>query len=193
MKVEHTSSTKLLNMNKAVFLDRDGVLNDAIVRDGLPFSPRRREEFILSSGAMDFCNGLKALGYLLVVATNQPDVGRGIVDQAVIEDMHALMCSCLPIDHVAVCYASGKEPVPDPNRKPLPGMLLESATRFHINLSESWMVGDRWRDVACGKFAGCRTVFIDYGYSEELCAKPDFIVKNLAETLTAISENKPGF
>lgn len=173
-------------MLRAIYLDRDGVINNAIVRDGLPYSPRRVEEFVISEGSLEFCEALKSHGFILIVATNQPDVGRGIVAKEVIERMHALMCERLPIDHVEVCYSGGHELIPDLNRKPLPGMLINTAVNLGIDLNSSWMVGDRWRDVACGKAAGCRTVFIDYGYSEELVEKPDFIVTNLDEAKNAI-------
>lgn len=173
-------------MNRAVFLDRDGVLNNAIVRDGLPYSPRTLEEFEISSGAVDFCRRLKNAGYLLIVVTNQPDVGRGKIKQHLVEHMHEILCSAISIDEVKVCYASGSEVPPDPNRKPKAGMLLDASVESVIDLKQSWMVGDRWRDVECGKTAGCKTIFIDYGYQEELLVEPDFTVISLDEACNVI-------
>ena len=100
--------------------------------------------------------------------------------------MHEILCSAVLIDEVKVCYASGSEMPPDPNRKPKAGMLLDASVESVIDLAQSWMVGDRWRDVACGKTAGCKTIFIDYGYREKLLAEPDFTVSCLNEACSII-------
>ena len=172
-------------MPKAVFLDRDGVLNPPIVREGRPYPPVSAEEFAVYPDAAEACALLKKAGYLLVVATNQPDVGRGTLAQSAVEAMHAKLRRLLPdLDRVEVSYAPGQEPPgvpPDPDRKPRPGMLLRAARDLGIDLAASFMVGDRWRDIDCGLAAGCRTVFIDRGYVEELRAQPDHICGNVLE------------
>lgn len=171
---------------RAVFLDRDGVINRATERDGKPYPPRTIAEFEIYPEVPAACAKLKAAGFLLVVATNQPDVGRGTLEQSVVERIHAHMTSVLPIDLVEVCYDSGQGPSDSDCRKPKPGMLLRAARELGIDLARSWMVGDRWRDVDCGYAAGCKTIFVDRGYAEELRQKPDFRAKNLAEAAEII-------
>ena len=173
-------------MKRAVFLDRDGVINRALERDGKPYPPTCLGEFEILPGVSEACAKLKQAGFLLVVATNQPDVGRGTLAQSVVEAIHAHMAKVLPIDRVEVCFHPGKGASDCGCRKPKPGMLLRAARELGIDLAQSWMVGDRWRDVDCGHAAGCRTVFIDYGYDEALRQKPDFTVKNLVEATQVI-------
>jgi D-glycero-D-manno-heptose 1,7-bisphosphate phosphatase len=168
-------------VQRAVFLDRDGVINRALKRDGQPQAPASLSEFEILPEVPEACHRLKRAGYLLVVATNQPDVGRGALKKEAVEIIHAEMCRQLPIDRVEVCYHPGKGVSHCDCRKPRPGMLLRAARELGIDLTQSWMVGDRWRDVDCGHAAGCRTIFIDRGYAEELRQKPHFSVGNLAE------------
>jgi len=172
-------------MNRAVFLDRDGVINAAVVRDGKPYPPASVEEFRLLPGVPEACTRLKAAGFLLVVATNQPDIGRGSQSREAVEAMHQVMCGLLPIDRVEMCSHGGGEDRCE-CRKPAPGMLLQAAAALGIDLRQSYMVGDRWRDVDCGAAAGCKTIFVDYGYSEALRAVPDYIVKSLSEAADVI-------
>ena len=164
-------------------MDRDGTLNVQVIREGLAYAPASVAEFRLFPGVPEACRALHAAGYVLIVATNQPDVGRGTQSLAVVEAMHAELRRQIPeIEKVDVCYSPGLPgSPPDPRRKPEPGMLLESAQEFGLDLARSWMIGDRWRDVDCGKNAGVRTVFIDFGYVEQLHAAPDFTVKSFAE------------
>jgi D-glycero-D-manno-heptose 1,7-bisphosphate phosphatase len=164
--------------NRAVFLDRDGVLNEPIVRDGKPYPPHRIEDFRLLPGVEGACASLRAAGFRLIVATNQPDVGRGQLAREVVEKMHARLRELLPIDRIEVCYDPGGERT-SPFRKPKPGMLLHSAELLGIDLQSSYMVGDRWRDIDCGHAAGCRTVFIDRGYFETLREQPDLRAADL--------------
>ncbi len=170
-----STATKL---HRAVFLDRDGVINRAILRNGLPYAPTQLAEFEILPGVAEACAKLKAAGFLLVVATNQPDVGRGDVRQEVVEDIHGYMCGQLPLDRVEVCYHPGKGFECD-CRKPKPGMLLDAARELGVDLAQSWMVGDRWRDIDCGHAAGCQTILIDYHYAEALRQTPDFRVTSL--------------
>jgi D-glycero-D-manno-heptose 1,7-bisphosphate phosphatase len=176
-------------MVKAVFLDRDGVINRAFVREGKPYPPHSLEEFVILDGVRDACRELKAGGYSLVVATNQPDVGRGTMAREVVEEIHAAMCSELPIDRVEVCYDQGS---PSDCRKPAPGMLLRAARALDIDLAKSYMVGDRWRDIDCGFAAGCQTIFIDYNYAEELHHRPDFRAASLLEAAWLILKKETG-
>lgn len=172
----------------AVFLDRDGTLNLQVIRGGKPYPPQSVEEFKLFPDAAAACSRLAAAGYVLVVATNQPDVGRGTQSRDVVETMHANLRRMIPeIARVEVCYAPGTTAsAPDPRRKPEPGMLLDAARELGLDLSRSWMVGDRWRDIDCGHRAGVRTVFIDFGYAEELQTPPDFTVRSIGEAAETI-------
>jgi D-glycero-D-manno-heptose 1,7-bisphosphate phosphatase len=167
----------------AVFLDRDGTLNRQIIRDGKPYPPNTLAEFELFPGVPEACASLAAAGFILVVATNQPDVGRATQSAAVVESMHARLLTLVPsLTRIEVCYAPGTAHSPhlpaDPRRKPAPGMLTDAALLLDLDLSRSWMIGDRWRDIDCGKRAGVRTVFIDFGYDEILQAPPDFTVRS---------------
>lgn len=176
-------------MKPAVFLDRDGTLNVQVVRDGKPFPPASLAEFQLFSDAQESCRSLARAGYVLVVATNQPDVGRGTQAQPVVEAMHARLREWIPeIARVEACFAPGQGVAhpEDYRRKPAPGMVHDAARQLDLDLTRSWMVGDRWRDIDCGKRAGLRTVFIDFGYAEELREAPDYIVKSLSEAAKII-------
>ena len=173
-------------LRPAVFLDRDGTLNVPVIREGKPYPPHTVDEFQLFAEAPAACRALRAAGFILVVATNQPDVGRGTTPLAVVESIHARLRLLVPeIERIEVCYDPGQGE-PSLRRKPEPGMLLDAAAALGIDLGRSWMVGDRWRDVDCGQRAGVRTVFIDLGHAEELRATPDFTVKSIAEAAQVI-------
>jgi len=181
-------------LKPAVFLDRDGTLNAPLVRDGKPYPPATPDEFVLIDGVAEACACLAAAGFILVVATNQPDVGRGTQTRESVEAMHARLLQLISsIARVEVCYAPGGELPPSPDRKPAPGMLLRAARELGLDLSRSWMVGDRWRDVDCGHNAGVKTIFIDWGYNEKLRAKPDYTVQTFSEAARIIlARHQPG-
>lgn len=173
---------------RAIFFDRDGTLNLQVVREGKPYPPATPEEFSLFPEAAGCCRRLKEAGYLLGVATNQPDVGRGTQSREAVESMHRKMLESLPLDFVEVSY-DATDAESGGRRKPAPGMLLGAARAHGIDLGQSWMVGDRWRDIDCGARAGCRTIFIDWGYREDLRLPPDFIVHSLAEATNIILQH----
>jgi D-glycero-D-manno-heptose 1,7-bisphosphate phosphatase len=180
------SPTPAGQLRPAVFLDRDGTLNLQVIREGRPYPPARTEDFRLYPGVPAACRVLKSAGYLLVVATNQPDVGRGTQSQATVEAMHRRLRALLPeIDHIEVCYDPDRGDA-SRRRKPEPGMVLDAAASLGIDLRRSWMVGDRWRDIDCGRSAGLRTVFIDFGYNEPLIAPPDFTVSGFPQAAEII-------
>ena len=181
------------SLRPAVFLDRDGTLNRQVIRDGKPYPPQTVADFALFPDVPEACAQLAAAGFVLVVATNQPDVGRGTQSQAIVEAMHAKLQQLVPqLARIEVCYAPGldQNAPPDPRRKPEPGMLLDAARELGLDLARSWMVGDRWRDIDCGKRAGVRTVFIDFGYAEELRAQPDVTVRSFGDAAAAILRSR---
>jgi D-glycero-D-manno-heptose 1,7-bisphosphate phosphatase len=152
-----------LAARRAVFLDRDGVLNRALVRDGRPYPPLTLDMFEILPGVPEVVRRLHDAGFLLIGATNQPDVARGTQSRDVVEAMNTRLLDAMPITAILVCYEDGDN---CPRRKPNPGLLLEAAEMYGVDLSQSFMVGDRWRDVEAGRRAGCRTVFLDLGYAE---------------------------
>jgi D-glycero-D-manno-heptose 1,7-bisphosphate phosphatase len=175
---------KEVSLRHAVFLDRDGVLSRSLLRDGKPLAPTTVEEFELLPGVADALNNLHAAGFLLVVVTNQPDVSTGVTRREAVEEMHRRLREWLPVDEIKVCYhveADGCD-----CRKPKPGMLLAAAHERGIDLKSSWMVGDRWRDVAAGKSAGCRTILVECHYAERKAEAPDFAVQSLPEAAEII-------
>jgi len=165
-------------LRPCLFLDRDGVVNESVVRDGKPFPPATPEEVRYISGIHELCEFARQTGWLVIIATNQPDVGRGTMEQSTVEAIHHRMLQDLALDDIEVSYDPGQGQ-PSVFRKPAPGMLFHAAEKHGIDLASSVMIGDRWRDVACGKAAGCRTIFIDYAYDEAMNETPDFTVPNL--------------
>jgi D-glycero-D-manno-heptose 1,7-bisphosphate phosphatase len=165
-------------LRKAVFLDRDGVLIRSEVVAGKPIAVQDIAGMEILPGVGEACRRLKAVGYLLVIVTNQPDVGRGKAVQNVVEAMNASLAVTLGIDAVRVCFHDGYSPCAC--RKPRPGMLLDAARTLGINLAESFMIGDRSGDIEAGQAAGCRTVHIAWGHGEALKAVPDFTAPDLA-------------
>jgi D-glycero-D-manno-heptose 1,7-bisphosphate phosphatase len=168
---------------KAAFLDRDGVLNKIGYRGSTPIPPQTVEDFELYEDAPSSLSRLKDAGFLLVVVTNQPDVGRGLQSMQLVEKMHEILLEKLPIDRIEVCY-SGDDA--DYRRKPNPGMLLDAAAALHIDISSSYMIGDRWRDIDAGLAAGCSVVYIDRGHAEGLRQLPHFSVSTLQLAVNTI-------
>lgn len=173
-------------MNRAVFLDRDGVINRALVRDGKPYPPANLAALEILPNVADAMRSLHAAGWLLIVVTNQPDVARGTAKLVDVEAIHCYLKQCLPIKEVRVCYHDSSDGCNC--RKPLPGALFAAAKAHDIDLAVSYMVGDRWRDMEAGEHAGCKTIFIDHGYAEKQPVKFDHCVRSLVEAAKVILE-----
>jgi D-glycero-D-manno-heptose 1,7-bisphosphate phosphatase len=149
----------------AVFLDRDGVLNESVVRNGVPHPPDNVESVRLCEGVETACRRLVDAGLPLFVVTNQPDIARGTTTPETVEAINAHLRSILPITEIAVCSHDDADNCAC--RKPRPGLLLDLANRHDIDISKSVMVGDRWRDLEAGIAAGTSTVWIDRMYTEQ--------------------------
>ena len=163
----------------AVFLDRDGVINRPVIRDGKPYPPTRVEELEVLPHVRQALVRLHDAGFRLVVVTNQPDVARGTQRREVIDTMHARLAAALPIDEFRVCDHDDRDGCVC--RKPKPGLLEAAAQEGGLDLAASFMVGDRWRDMEAGRRAGCTTIFIDWGYEERRPEHPDVIVQSLPD------------
>lgn len=170
--------------SRAVFLDRDGVLVIPEFCDRRSYAPKRLEDFRLYPDALRSVSSLKAAGYRVIIVTNQPDVGAGIVERAVVEAMHQQLLRELPVDDIEVCYHTKQDGCDC--RKPKPGMIMRAARRHAIDCANSIMVGDRASDVEAGRAAGCRTIFIDLGYRDENPERPDHVVSSLGEAAAVI-------
>ena len=171
-------------MVRAVFLDRDGVINANLERNGKPVAPTSLAEFRILPGAANAVRRLKDAGFLIVVVTNQPDVRTGLTPKATVEAMHDEIRRQMPIDDFSICFHVDADNCAC--RKPKPGLILEAAKKYGIDLASSYIVGDRWRDVLAGQAAGCRTIFVDYGFVQDQPATADQTVKSLAEAAELI-------
>lgn len=173
-----------MTARRAVFVDRDGVINANMERDGRPVAPTTLEDFRLLPGVEDAVRRLRDAGLVVIVVTNQPDIATGRTTRATVEAMHALIRARLPVDDIRMC------PHVDADhcacRKPKPGMILAAASERGIDLAASYVVGDRWRDIAAGRAAGCLTILVDNGYEPDRSHPPDAVVRSLTEAVDYI-------
>lgn len=173
-------------MKLAVFLDRDGVINKPVIKQGQPYSPRRFDEFTLIDGVAECLLRLRLAGWLNIIVTNQPDISRGIIAPQVLNAINQQIEDTLAVDDIVVCPHDDTDNCDC--RKPRSGMLLKAAQKWNINLSKSFMIGDRWKDAEAGKEAGCITILIDYPYNAG--AKADFRVSDLSSAVELILRNE---
>jgi D-glycero-D-manno-heptose 1,7-bisphosphate phosphatase len=178
---------------RAVFLDRDGVLNRTTVHDGVPHPPAHVGEVDVLPGVPEALAMLAAEGLLRIVVTNQPDVARRTQTREAVEAINTHLMQQLPLDAVYTCYhqdADGCE-----CRKPRSGMLAMARDAYDLDLAASFLVGDRWSDIAAGRAAGCTTFLLDLPYSQSHRCSPDFRVPDLlhaAETIVRIVRPQAG-
>ena len=175
-------------MNRAVFLDRDGVLNGLVIRNGRPTAPFLLDELQIVPGVPEALAALRAAGFQLIVVTNQPDVVRGHAVKADVEAINASMRARLPLDEIRVCYHDDGDGCAC--RKPKPGMLYAAAVEREIELARSFLVGDRWRDIGAGKAAGCTTILVN-AFPESARTQPDVELRDLSAAADWITR-RPG-
>lgn len=166
---------------RAVFLDRDGVLNEATVQGGVPHPPATPRDLVVVPGAAGACRALKRAGLVLIMVTNQPDLARGTAMRADVDAIDAALQRRLALDDVFMC------PHDDADgcrcRKPRPGLLVDAAARWNVRLDASVMVGDRWRDIEAGRRAGCATVLVRRDSAERSTVVPDRVVDTLGDAV----------
>lgn len=164
---------------RAVFIDRDGVINNALIKDGNPHPPIHWTELEIMPGVHEALELLREAGFVLIVVTNQPDVARGIQTREMVQKINSILIEKLPIDDIRVCYHDDFEGCEC--RKPAPGLIVGAARDHQVDLALSYMVGDRWKDIEAGKQAKCQTVFIDHHYAETRDVDPTVRVGTLME------------
>ena len=173
-------------MRKAVFLDRDGVINKIFINNNLPSSPPTFDQLEILPGVKESILRLKKLNFVCLVATNQPDVSRGKIEKKTVVKMNNYIKNELKIDDIFVCYHDDNDNCAC--RKPKPGLLLEASKKWNINLKKSYMIGDRSKDIEAGSRAGCKTIFIDCNYKEAKPKKPDFTSDSLLNSVRIIEK-----
>jgi D-glycero-D-manno-heptose 1,7-bisphosphate phosphatase len=169
---------------RAVFLDRDGVINHTVLRRGAARAPQDLSEWVWIDGVHETLATLRARGYLLFVCTNQPDVSRGWQTREQVDVFHALVARELPIARIYACFHDNEADCAC--RKPRAGMLLEAHAEFSVDLAHSFMVGDRASDIEAGRSAGCRTVHLRHDDDRSPATGADHEIRALAELLAII-------
>lgn len=172
--VQNTSTT-VSRGRGALFLDRDGVLNKLVVRDGRLVSPRKIEDFAIVDGASTLLAAVRKFGVSCFVVTNQPDIGRGLMQLVELQKMHDQLRQHLPLTDVAYCPHDDRDGCDC--RKPKPGMLCDLAGKWNVSLAQSVFIGDTERDIEAGKRAGCYTILLS---SQVLGCRPDWQAATLA-------------
>ena len=171
-------------MRKAVFLDRDGVLSKAFIKNGKSFAPKSLKDFKLFSGSKNSVKKLQLSGFMVIVVTNQPDVGRKLISKKVLKKMHDKLKKKTKVDAIYTCTHS--QNMNCYCRKPKPGMILEAAKKYKINLKNSFMIGDRPSDITAGQKANCRSIFLDKKYFEKNPENQEATFTNLAQAVNYI-------
>ena len=175
-------------MRKAVFLDRDGVINKAFIKDGLPTSPNSLDELEILPGVKESVLRLKKLNFVCLVVTNQPDVTRGKINKNTVIEINNFLLKEIKLDDFFVCYHDDKDNCDC--REPKPGLLLQASKKWDVNLKKSFIVGDRWRDIQAGEKVGCKTIFLEYNYKDIKPKNPNFITDTLLNATYIIEKTK---
>src|SRR6266508_1821411 len=173
-------------MRRAVFLDRDGVLAEAVVRDGRALAPLSLDEFSIVADAGEQVARLRQAGFLCILFTNQPELARGLLAPETLEAMHQRLQAEVELDDLYVCPHT-----PDDGcecHKPKIGMLRAAAERWDVSLADSYVIGDRWRDIGASHAAGCYSVLVERAYSA--CDNADARVSTLAQAVDVVLERE---
>lgn len=160
----------------ALFLDRDGILVEVVRRGAVISSARTWEEFQVRAGAAEVLRECAQLGYFTVLVTNQPDVARGLLSPQLLEEFHRELVRQIPLDALEVCPEDGHHP----RRKPNPGMLLDAARAWNLDLSRSYMLGDSPKDAAAANAAGVQSILLRTDYNRDF-AGPTLWIDRMEE------------
>jgi D-glycero-D-manno-heptose 1,7-bisphosphate phosphatase len=164
------------------------LVNKAVIKDRKPYAPKNLAELEILPGVLQALNNLYQREYKLIVVTNQPDVARGTVRIETVKEINSFLQSRLPIDDFFCCFHDDSDRCEC--RKPKSGAILSAAQKYDIDLAQSFMIGDRWRDIEAGISAGCKTIFLDYGYDEKQPTHLDYRTQSLYEASKIILGEK---
>jgi len=171
-------------VHKAIFLDRDGVLNKAPIINGIPQSPKEIDDVKIISKTYSALKKLKLMGFCLVIITNQPDFRRGTTSKTKLQTLNNHIGKLTKIQNIYTCFHDDLDNCLC--RKPKPGLILMAANDLNIKLSESYLIGDRWKDIEAAQNAGVQGFFIDYKYKERQPELPYIAVDSLYHAATYI-------
>jgi D-glycero-D-manno-heptose 1,7-bisphosphate phosphatase len=174
--------------SKAIFLDRDGVIDKVITRKGKISCPRKLKEFKILPNVKKCLKIFKEMGFLNIIVTNQPDISRGFLKRENLEKMHRVIMKRLPVDEIKVCPHDNKDNCSC--RKPKPGLILEAVKKWSIDLKKSYLIGDSWKDIEAGKTAGLKTLLIRRKYNKDLKENYNFEARNLKDAVEIIKKIK---
>ena len=169
-------------MNLGVFLERDGILNQARVERQHQVSPLTLDEFQLNPEAAGLLRKLKAAGFLLIATTNQPGLSRGYQSRRELDRMHDRLRRELPLDDIVVCPHDETDRCPC--RKPEPGLLVEASFKWHLDLDRSFVISDKWPDAEAARTAGCTSLLVQSPWVAKV--HRDFILPDLAAVVAKI-------
>jgi len=168
----------VVNKRKAIFLDRDGtIIETKISKKKLPKAIKKLRECKIYPSTKKILNKLKE-NFLLFIITNQPDVARKKNLKKNVIEINKYLKNRLPIKRIYTCYCDNNK---CKYRKPNIGMLKDASKKYKIDLTKSFVIGDRWKDIEAGKQAKCKTIFIERNYSEKLKSKPNYLIKDISE------------
>jgi D-glycero-D-manno-heptose 1,7-bisphosphate phosphatase len=166
-------------MKKAIFLDRDGIVNKPIILEGKPYPPFIVKQAFLVNNIKNMIDKWHKEGYLVIVVTNQPDISNHLISQRKVEKINRYLQSMAKFDDLFMCPHNEKDKCNC--RKPKIGLFLQAKEKYDIDLEESYMIGDRWKDIEAGRRAGCRTIFVNYNYNEEKPHSCDYMVSSIKD------------
>ena len=175
-------------MNKAVFLDRDGVINKLMIIDGKSYAPRLLKDFKIFPKVKSDVKKLKNRGFKVFVITNQPDIGNKLIKKKTLNEMHRFLKAKVPVDKIYFCPHTRNDRCKC--RKPMPGLILKASCESKIYLKESYMVGDRKIDIDAGLKVGCKTIFVNNNYYEKKPTRQEKTVKSLHAAVKYILKRK---
>ena len=169
-------------MKRAVFIERDAILNEVRTGPKQQITPISLEEFKVISAAAEPLKKLKAVGFVLIATTNQPGLSRGYQSRGELDRMHNLLCRTFPLDDIMLCPHDEADHCPC--RKPRPGLLIEAGFKWHLNLDHSYVISDKWQDAEAARTAGCTSLLIKSPWIGDV--HRDFVLPNLSAIVDKI-------
>lgn len=175
----------MIKRQPALFLDRDGILNSVIMRGDIVGSPRSLEELVLIDAAKSLVEKAKKMGFLTIVVTNQPEIEKGTLSRDALKQINERLLKEFSVDEINVCESADNS---NPYRKPNPMMILDASSRFNIDRANSFLLGDRDKDIEAGRRAGVRTILLKTTYNQKAWEMPDFLCETFEEIESIITE-----